>query len=95
MMKKIKRIIIYCILTYPATGLIYGITGIIYRLIVGKTVAFLGIPLDIVFWPWMVYADIKNIGVMPQDILAVVTITFCIMIFIRRESLLSKKQADA
>lgn len=70
-MKKKKISIGHILLAYPACGLAYSIAGFIYRGVIGKEEVFsplLGIPMDTVSWPWMVYADLKNIGVLPQDI---------------------------
>ena len=73
-MKTIRRkklSIGHILLVYLACGLAYSIAGFIYRGVIGKEEVFsplLGIPMDTVSWPLMVYADLKNIGVLPQDI---------------------------
>ena len=88
MPKKWKRIIKYILFTYIASGLLYGIAGYIYRSVIGKTYVFsplIGIPLDIVGWPWMVYADLKHIGIMPQDIVLLLSVVIFTAIFTIRE----------
>jgi hypothetical protein len=68
-----QRILLCCILVYITAGLAYNITSDIYLWTIGKEAVFspvLGMALDIVGWPWMVYADLKHIGVKPQDIAA-------------------------
>ena len=81
-MKKIFR---WLLLAYGIAGLVYGISGSIARNLVGKAeviTPWIGIPLDMVSWPWMVYADFKNIGIMIQDALALVAFVLCIVLII-------------
>ena len=88
-----KLAIKYICLTYVATGLAYSVSGYIYRAVIGKQEVFsplIGIPMDVLFWPWAVYADLKHIGVMPQDVLVVLSIAICIVILTRRQILLKK-----
>lgn len=89
--KILKRAIKYIFLIYIATGLIYYVTGYIYRAVAGKQEVFsllIGIPSCVISWPWMVYADLKHIGVMPQDVLVFLSLAVCIAVFVRKEVLL-------
>jgi hypothetical protein len=81
-MKKIFR---WLLLAYGIAGLVYGLSGLTARNLVGKAEVispWIGIPLDIVSWPWMVYADFKNIGILIQDALALVVFILCIVLII-------------
>jgi len=92
-MKTLVRFTKYLILSYCVTGLVYGAAGTIYRSVIGKQEVFsplIGIPLDIVGWPWMVYADLKHIGIGLQDGLALISLVLCLTIFIRKELNLNK-----
>lgn len=78
--------IISIVLAYFVTGIVYVITGYLYLIIIGKQVVFsplVGIPLAVPFWPMMVYADLKNIGIMPQDVLTLISVFIFIMIFVK------------
>jgi ABC-type Na+ efflux pump permease subunit len=91
--KKIGKIVRYILFAYAAAGLVYSLAGYLYRGIVGKQNVFspwLGIPLDIVGWPWMVYADGKHIGMGIQDAAALISLVLCIVFFIRKEWNLGK-----
>ena len=92
-MKTLVRFTKYLILSYCVTGLVYGAAGTIYRSVIGKQEVFsplIGIPLDIVGWPWMVYADLKHIGIGLQDGLALISLVLCIVLFVRKELNLKK-----
>lgn len=93
-----KRIIVF----YFVTGIVYSVAGYIHRSIIGKQEVFsplIGIPMDVIGWPEMVYADLKHIstiGVKAQPFLALFSIVLLIAIFIRKELLLrrSMKQEE-
>ena len=92
-MKKIIRFGKYIIFTYVITGLVYSLAGYIYRAMIGKQEVFsplIGIPSDIFFWPWMVYADLQHIGVGLADVLALVSLILSSAIFTRQELKLRK-----
>lgn len=77
------------LLAYAVAGLIYGCTGRINRAILGKEEVFsplLSLPLHVIGWPWMVYADLKHIGIQPQDVLALVALVVCVAIMVRKEA---------
>ena len=89
-----KRIIVWMsrvLLAYAVAGLTYGCTGRISKAILGKEEVFsplLSLPLHVVGWPWMVYADLKHVGVQLQDVLALVALVVCVVI-------MGKKAADS
>lgn len=88
MLKNWKRILNYTLLTYMASGLLYGIAGYIHRSAIGKEPVFsplIGLLPNAVFGPWMVYADLKHIGMMPQDIVSLLCVILLTVIFIIRE----------
>ena len=92
-MKNWKRVV-FIFLTYVVNGLLYGMVGYIYKSIIGKVHVFsplIGIPLDLVGWPWMLYADLKHIGILPQDVAAFLSITFCIVVIAIRKTRLRKQ----
>lgn len=66
-------------LAYCVTGLLYSAAGYLHRAIVGKGEVFsplIGVPMDVVGWPWMVYADLKHmgaIGLKPQPLVALLS----------------------
>lgn len=74
------------ILAYFIVGIIYDITGYLYNIIIGREVVFsplLTIPLGALFWPVMIYADLKHIGVMPQDVLALISLIVSVTILLK------------
>ena len=86
-LKNWKRVV-YILLTYVATSLLYSMAGYIYRSIIGKEHVFpplIGIPLALVGWPWMLYADLKHVRILPQDVAAFLSIAFCFVVFAIRE----------
>jgi len=81
-----KHKIISIVLAYFIIGIIYVVTGYLHNIIIGKQIVispFIGIPLGAPFWPVMVYADLKHIGVMPRDVLTLISIIIFITIFIK------------
>ena len=78
--------IVSIVLAYFVIGIVYGVTGYLYRIVIGKQIVFsplVGIPLAASGWPMMVYADLKHIGILPQDISTLVSIFIFIMIFVK------------
>jgi len=74
------------VVAYLVIGIVYAMTGYLHRIIIGKEVVFsplVGIPLAATGWPMMVYADLKNIGIRPQDVSALISIFVFIMIFVK------------
>jgi hypothetical protein len=64
-MRTLKRFTKRIILAYFVTGMVYSVTGYLHRSIMGKQNIFsplIGIPMDVTGWPWMVYADLKHVG---------------------------------
>jgi len=83
-----KHKIISMILAYFIVGIIYDITGYLYNIIIGREVVFsplISIPLGSLFWPVMIYADLKHIGVMPQDVLALISVILFVTILLKNE----------
>lgn len=78
------------ILAYLAAGLVYSVAGYIHRGIIGRQEVFsplLGIPMDVIGWPQMVYADLKHIGSIgfkAQPLLALIAMVTLAGIFVRR-----------
>lgn len=71
MKNKWLRLVLYIILAYIASGLLYNITNYIYLDAQGEETTFtFGTAKDVLNWPWLVYADLKNNGIKPQDIAA-------------------------
>ena len=96
-MKTVMRFAKYILLTYCITGLVYSAGGYIHRSIIGKQEVFsplIGIPSDMISWPWMVYADLKHIGVGLQDVLALISLLLCIVLFVRKELNLNKSMEN-
>jgi len=92
-MKTLIRFAKYLILAYCVTGLVYGVAGYIYRSSIGKQEVFsplIGIPFDVISWLWMVYADLRHIGVGFQDVSVFISIALCIAVVIRKKLNLKK-----
>jgi len=78
--------IISIVLAYFVTGIIYVVTGYLHNITIGKQIVFsplIGIPLGAPFWPMMVYADLKHIGIMPQDVLTLLSAFIFIILFVK------------
>ena len=78
--------IVSMVLAYFVIGIVYVVTGYLHLIIIGKQIVFspfIGIPLAAPFWPIMVYADLKHIGILPQDISTLISIIIFIMIFVK------------
>ena len=78
--------IISIILAYFVIGVVYVVTGYLYNIIIGKQIVFsllVAIPMGATGWPMMVYADLKHIGVRPQDVSALISILLFIIIFVK------------
>lgn len=92
-MKSLNRFAGSTISAYVMAGMAYSLTGYVERAALGKQTVFsplIGIPMDIAGWPWMVYADLKHIGVMPRDVLALIAAVTCIALSVRKELLLRR-----
>ncbi len=82
MMKRFRRFASYFLIIYCFIGLIYTVSGYAYRSWIGKEEVFsplIAVPMDVIFWPSMLYADIKNRGFLPPDIATCVAIAFSIV----------------
>lgn len=78
--------IVSIVLAYFVIGIVYVVTTYLHLIIIGKQIVIsplVAIPIVAPFWPMMVYADLKHIGVMPQDISTLVSIFIFIMVFIK------------
>ena len=75
---------------YAFCGFAYSLVAYIFRAYQGKESTLnplIGVLLDVIGWPWMVYADIRHIGLMPQDIAALGALLLGISsFFIRRRN---------
>jgi len=63
---------------YIASGIAYWITAEIFLRYVGKEITFsplVSALLAVPFWPMHVYGDLKWIGVLPQDIAALLALS--------------------
>jgi len=93
LMKTFVRFVKYLIFTYCITGLVYSAAGYVYREVVGKQEVFsplISVPSTVLSWPWMVYADLKHIGVGLQDIMAFISLVVCLVVVITKELNLKK-----
>ena len=64
--------------SYVAGGIAYWITAEIFIRYIGKEVTFsplVSALLAVPFWPLHVYGDLKWIGVLPQDVAALLAIS--------------------
>lgn len=99
-MRTLRRFARGTILTYFVTGMVYSLTGYVHRAVTGKQEVFsplIGIPVDVIGWPWMVYADLKHIstiGVKPQPILALISVVVFIFLFARTELLSRRSMSE-
>ncbi len=70
---------------YITGGIAYWITAETYIRYIGKEITFsplVSALLAIPFWPMHVYGDLKWIGILPQDIAALLVTIFTIILFI-------------
>lgn len=95
-MRILKQLTKRIILIYLVAGLVYSFAGYVHRSAIGKQEIFsplIGIPMDVIGWPVMVYADLKHIGtigVKAQPFLTLISIVIMIAIFVGKELLLRK-----
>lgn len=95
-METLKRFTKRIILAYVITGMVYYVAGYFYNIFIGKQNVFsplIAIPMVLIGWPGMVYADLKHIGIIgvkPQPFLALVSMVMFIAIFVRKELLLRR-----
>ena len=74
---------------YFIIGIIYIVTSHLYAILIGRVnilSLLVSIPWGAPFWPLLVYTDLKHIGVMPQDVLAFISIIIFITILIKNPS---------
>ena len=98
MKKNFRWILINILILYCIAGLVYGISGLATRNLVGKEEVispWIGVPLDVISWPWMVYADWKNIGMKLQDILALGSIILYIVLMVYFKMRRKKKSENS
>lgn len=71
---------------YVAGGIAYWITAEIFIRHVGKEVTFsplVSALLAVPFWPLNVYGDLRWIGVLPQDVAALLTFSASALLLLR------------
>lgn len=71
---------------YIAGGIAYWITAQTYIRYIGKEVTFspiVSVFLTVPFWPMHVYGDLINIGVLPQDVAALLALSASIPLLLR------------
>jgi hypothetical protein len=71
---------------YVAGGIAYWITAEIFIRYVGKEVTFsplVSALLAVPFWPLNVYGDLRWIGVLPQDVAALLTFSASALLLLR------------
>ncbi|MEA3325760.1 MAG: hypothetical protein U9R53_00355 [Chloroflexota bacterium] len=77
-------------MAYLVTGTVYYLAGYVYRLFIGKPNTFspiIGLPLTIMGWPQMLYADFVHhevLGIKPSFVLTVLTLIIVMIYFIWR-----------
>lgn len=79
-----KHKLISIIIAYFIIGIIYVVTGFLHNIIIGKQVVFsllISIPLAAPFWPIMIYADFKHIGIMFQDVITLISVILFVIFF--------------
>lgn len=70
---------------YITGGIAYWITAQTYIRYIGKEVTFtplLSALLTIPFWVMHVYGDLKNIGILPQDVFGLLVTILTVLLFI-------------
>ena len=78
-MKQRLMSIVFC---YLSVGIVYGITSRMWLYAVGKGPTFslwIAMPLAMIFWPLDVYADIRWVGVLPQDFAVILTLVLYLL----------------
>jgi hypothetical protein len=78
------------VIAYLVGGIAYWTAGELFLRYVGKGIVFsplVSILLTVPFWPMMVFADLRWVGVMPQDVAAVSAIPVATyLLWIKRSS---------
>jgi|GEM_PF-1853835 len=75
-------------LGYILIGGVYYLSSYLFQQIIGKEIVFapiVGLPLTILGWPWMVYADLlhhQSLGIKPPAIVALITLIGLITLLI-------------
>ena len=77
--KQIIKWFLLFVLAYIAIGTIYYLTGYLYNLIVSHQNVFapiVGLPLTLIGWPGMVYADLRHhnqLGLKPSTLITLLS----------------------
>ena len=74
------------VVSYIAGGIAYWITTEVFLRYFGKEITFsplVSVFLTVPFWPMHIYGDLKWIGVLPQDITALLAISASIILLPR------------
>ena len=74
------------VIAYIAGGIAYWITAEIFIRYIGKEITFsplVSALLAIPFWPMHVYGDLRWIGILPQDIAALLALSASIPLLLR------------
>jgi len=72
---------------YVASGIAYWITAEIFLRYIGKEITFsplVSVLLAVPFWPMHVYGDLRWIGVLPQDVAALLVMSASVLLLLLR-----------
>jgi hypothetical protein len=84
------------VIAYVASGVAYWLTCEVWLRLVGKEITFsppVSVILAVPFWPVNVYADLKWIGLMPQDIAAILVLLISVPLLLRKYGILHTSQS--
>jgi|GEM_PF-4852719 len=86
-LRNLGRSVKMAVIAYIVGGIAYWATAEIFLRYVGKEITFsplVSFLLAVPFWPMDVYANLKWIGIMPQDIAAILAVLASIFLLLRR-----------
>lgn len=95
-MSSLGRVVGGIVLIYVLVGMVYSLAGYAHRALTGKEEVFsplIGIPMDVIGWPWMVCGDLKlgsTAGLKPQAVSALVSIAVIVIVFAGRRLFLTR-----
>ena len=73
----LRNLVKIVVITYIAGGIAYWATVEVFIRAVGKEITFsplVSILLVVPFWPMIVYLDLRWIGILPQDVAAILAV---------------------
>ena len=84
-LRNLGKIVKAGVIAYVAGGIAYWITAEVFLRYIGNEITFsplVSVLLVVPFWSMLVYADLRWIGVLPQDIAAILVISVSVSLLL-------------